>query len=264
MLPLSEITVVVTRPREQAFELSREFEQFGARVVSFPTIEIAAPESYADLDAAIVNLSIYDWLVFTSANGAEHFLRRFQAQNLETSELDYLQVCAIGEATAERLRLAQIHLDIIPTDSRAEGVFAALENYLGGRSEFANVRFLLPRSAIARDFLLVRLREAGAIVDDPAAYQTLLPAAPETGKLKALLQGGAIDCVTFTSPSTFKNFVRIFGEENLRQLLKGVTIACLGEVTAHAVGEFDFKADIVSSKADAASFARAVADYFSN
>jgi uroporphyrinogen III methyltransferase/synthase len=263
MLPLSEITVVITRPREQAFELSREFEQLGAKVFLFPTIEIVPPESYTDLDAAIANLSNYDWLIFTSANGAEHFLRRLEAQNIETSELDYLQVCAIGEATAERLRLAQIHLDLIPTDSSAEGVFSALENYLGGAREFPNVRFLLPRSKIARDFLPRKLREAGAIVDNPTAYQTVQPDAPETGKLKALLQGGAIDCVTFTSPSTVKNFIRIFAAENLLQLLGGIKIACLGEVTANAVGKFALQVDVVSSEANSASFARSVADYFS-
>src|SRR5262249_19155413 len=41
--PLFGRRVVVTRPREQAAELSRAFEDAGAEVVLFPTIAIAPP-----------------------------------------------------------------------------------------------------------------------------------------------------------------------------------------------------------------------------
>ena len=262
MLPLSEITVVVTRPREQATELKSELEQLGAKVVLFPTIEIAPPESYADLDAAIRNLSNYDWLILTSANAAEHFLRRLEANNLETAELDYLRVCAIGEATAERLRLAQVHVDLLPTESRAEGVFAALTDYLGGKNELRNLRFLLPRSAIGREYLPAKLRETGAVVTDVTAYQTVLPQNAETGKIKALLQGGAIDCLTFTSPSTFKNFVQLLGGKNLRQMLSGVAIACLGETTANVISESGFKVEIISPETNASAFTESIAGFF--
>lgn len=259
MLPLSEITIVVTRPREQAGEFKTALEQFGAKVVLFPTIEIVAPESYDELDAAINNLSVYDWLILTSANAAEHFLRRLEANNLETAELDYLRLCAIGEATAERLRLAQVHIDLLPTESRVEGVLTALVEYVGGEGELKGLRFLLPRPAIGRDFLPVKLRKAGAEVDDITAYQTVIPRNPDIAKLKALLQGGAVDCVTFTSPSTFNNFLQIFSEP---ALLKDVTIACIGKTTAEAVQAQGFVPHIISEAADSSSFARAIAKFF--
>src|ERR671917_18476 len=101
--PLEGRTVVVTRARAQAAEFAAELERYGARVVACPTIEIVEPESYAPLDEALENLYGYDWLVFTSANGVEHFLRRLRAAGRDVSELDELRVCAIGEATAERL-----------------------------------------------------------------------------------------------------------------------------------------------------------------
>jgi uroporphyrinogen III methyltransferase/synthase len=262
MLPLAEKTVVITRPREQAAELKNELERLGARVLLFPTIEIAAPESYDELDKAIMNLSKYDWLIFTSANGAEYFLQRLDANNIEIAELDTLLVCAIGEATAERLRLGQVHIDVIPTNSRAEGVFAALSDYIGGEENFQNIRFLLPRSEIARDFLPLKLQEVGAEVDDVIAYRTILPRSPEIGKLKALLQGEAIDCITFTSSSTFKNLTQIFAGDDLPQLLENVAIACIGEVTAKTVYEHDLKVQIISPEASSHAFARSIANYF--
>jgi uroporphyrinogen III methyltransferase/synthase len=262
MLPLTDKTIVVTRPRGQAAELKKELEKLGARVVSFPTIEIVAPESYAELDAAIQNLADYDWLVVTSANTAEHFLRRLEANNLETVELDYLRVCAIGEATFERLRLAQIHVDLLPTESGAKAVFEAVCEYLGGVSELKDVRFLLPCSAIALDFLPKKLREAGAFVKTATAYQTTLPENPETGRIKALLEGGAIDCLTFTSPSTLQNFIELIGRSDLQRLLTGVAMACLGKTTAQAVRENELQVDIIAINANAVAFARAIAEFY--
>src|SRR2546423_15668128 len=107
--PLSGRTVMITRAREQAAEFAAALEGYGARVVSCPTIEIVAPESYALLDEAIENLFGYDWIIFTSVNGVEHFLRRLGAAGKEVSELDDGRVCAIGEATSERLVAAHVH-----------------------------------------------------------------------------------------------------------------------------------------------------------
>lgn len=255
-LPLAEITVVVTRPPEQAAEFTAELKRFGANVFLFPTIEIAAPESYAELDAAIENLQNYDWIIFTSSNAVEHFLNRLAAKNLETAELDYLRVGAVGDATAERLRLAQIHIDVLPVESNAESLFGEIENYVG---ELADLRFLFPRSEIAREVLPQKLRAAGAVVDAPVAYRTVLPAKPETAKFKAMLAGGSIDCITFASPSAFKNFLQIVGESKLPN---DVAIACIGETTAKAVSDSGLKVDIVSPETTSAAYAREIADYF--
>lgn len=255
-LPLAEITVVVTRPAQHAADFIAELKRFGANIFPFPTIEIAAPASYADLDQAIENLSAFDWIVFTSQNAVEHFLRRSAAKNLETAELDLLRVAAVGDQTAERLRLAQIHIDVLPADSNAETLFSEIENYVG---DLRDLRFLFPRSEIARETLPQKLKEAGAIVEAPVAYRTILPEKPETAKLKAMLAGGSIDCVAFASPSAFKNLVQILGENVLPN---DVAIACIGETTANAVRASNLKVEIIAPEATSQSFARAIADYF--
>ncbi|HEX8119360.1 MAG TPA: uroporphyrinogen-III synthase, partial [Pyrinomonadaceae bacterium] len=129
-------TVLITRAREQAAGFAADLEAFGARVVACPTIEIVPPASYAQLDEAIENIFGYDWLVLTSANAVEHFLARLSTAGKDNSELDELHVCAIGEATAARLVESHVHVDVVPEVSRAEGVFAALEAYLGGPGRF--------------------------------------------------------------------------------------------------------------------------------
>src|SRR3979490_1098246 len=98
--PLAGRTIVITRARAQAAEFVNQLERYGARVLLCPTIEIAEPESYDRLDEALDHLYGYDWIVFTSVNGVDYFLRRLATRAHQISELDALRVCAIGDATA--------------------------------------------------------------------------------------------------------------------------------------------------------------------
>src|SRR6266550_5453557 len=111
--PLAGRTVVITRAQNQADEFVLELEQYGAEVILCPTIEIRELESYERLDETIEHLYGYDWLIFTSVNGVEHFFKRLTALEHDASDLDELKVCAIGEATAARLRDLHVHVDVI-------------------------------------------------------------------------------------------------------------------------------------------------------
>lgn len=255
-------TIIITRALAQAEEFAAALESYGARVISCPVIEIVEPESYAPLDEAIENLYGYDWLIFTSVNGVDHFLRRMEAKGLDVSELDDLLVCAIGEATAERLRLAQVHVDLVPEQFKAEGVYAALERFCGGRERICGKNFLIPRAAVARDYLPRALDEAGARVDVIAAYRTIAPHSTELGRVRALLAGGAVDCVTFTSSSTVRNFAQLFDTTDLREILNGAAIACIGDITASTAAEYGLRADIQPTEFTTLALARAIAAYY--
>jgi uroporphyrinogen III methyltransferase/synthase len=260
--PLAGRTVIITRARAQAAEFAFELERLGARVVACPTIEIVEPESYEPLDRAIANLVSYDWLIFTSVNGVEHFLRRLEARGLETGELDSLKVCAIGEATALSLHDARVHVDVVPEQFKAEGVFAALESFLGGPEYFAGLRFLIPRAAVARDYLPRALAEAGAQVEVVTAYRTVRPQMEMRGRVAALLAGGAVDCITFTSSSTVSNFAQLFEKTNLRELLSGVAVACIGDITSGTAADYGLRTDIQPAEFTVPALAQAIADYY--
>jgi uroporphyrinogen III methyltransferase/synthase len=260
--PLEGRTVMITRAREQAAEFAAALEDDGARVVVCPTIEIVPPASYAQLDEALENLFGYDWLIFTSANAVEHFLARLSAAGKDVSELDDLHVCAIGEATAGRLFEAHVHVDVVPDKSRAEGAYEALEARLGGREQFQHLNFLLPRAAVARDFLPRALEAAGARCDVVEAYRTVRPETTDRARAEALLVGGGVDCITFTSSSTVHNFAQLFDTRDLRPLLSGVCVACIGAVTAETAAEYGLRADVIPAESNTHALARAVTDYY--
>ncbi len=74
--PLLGKRILVTRPRHQAGELAGRLEELGAVVSLLPTVEIREPADWGPVDRALDNLSQYQWLVFTSANGVDALIQR--------------------------------------------------------------------------------------------------------------------------------------------------------------------------------------------
>jgi uroporphyrinogen III methyltransferase/synthase len=260
--PLDGRTIVVTRAAAQAAEFVNELEKYGAKVIACPTIDIAEPESYERLDEAIDHLYGYDWLIFTSANAIEFFLRRLNHRGVKVEDLDEIKVCAIGQASADKLHDAHVHVDVIPAHAKAEGVFDALSEFAGGAEQLHGLNILLPRAAVGRDYLPKALEDAGARVDVVTAYRTVVPADLDRGRLSAMLAGSA-DCIAFTSSSTVKNLALLFDTHDLSKILSGVTIACIGDVTAATAAEYGLKVDVVPAVSTTAALAKAIADHYS-
>lgn len=253
---------MITRAQNQANEFVAELERYGAAVILCPTIEVCALDNYERLDEAVSHLYGYDWLIFTSVNGVDYFFQRLTAAHREVSDLDELRVCAIGEATAERLRSLHAHVDVIPDEFKAEGVFAALARYVGGVENLSGLNVLIPRASVARDFLPKALEKAGARVDVVPAYRTALPADADRGRIAAMLSGSA-DCIAFTSSSTVTNLGRLFDTNDLSAPLAGIVIACIGDITAGTAVQFGLNVEIQPEHFTIPSLARAIAEYFS-
>lgn len=248
--------IVVTRARSQAGRLAQRIEELGGEVIEFPTIEIQPPESYADLDAAIRRISTYDWLIFTSANGVDQFIKRLQSLAKTVAEIDEIKVGAIGPETARRLEAAGITPCLVPKEYQAEGILELLAPDLVRRK-----RVLIPRAAKARDILPETLRQRGAQVDVVEAYRTVLPQV-NVSYLCALLRERKIDMITFTSSSTVSNLVEILRGQKVVELLAETPIACIGPITKKTVEDLGMRANVVSEEFTIPGLVRAIVDYF--
>ena len=248
--------ILVTRARSQASSLVQRIESLGGEVVEFPTIEIRPPESYGPLDQAINQIGSYDWLIFTSVNGVEQFLNRFEKLEKNIADLAGIEVGAIGPETAKRLTAAQIQPSLVPKQYQAEGILEALipETVLGKR-------ILIPRAAKARDILPETLRQWGARVDVVEAYQTVLPQV-DVSALCRLLREGTIDIITFTSSSTATNFAAMLRDQDLPRLLSRAVIACIGPITRKTVEDLGMRPEIVSEEFTIPGLVSAMVDYF--
>ncbi|HEY1373498.1 MAG TPA: uroporphyrinogen-III synthase [Candidatus Binatia bacterium] len=251
---LSGRRIVVTRARAQASAFTRALEALGADAIEFPTIEIAPPESYRSLDDAISNIKRYDWIIFTSVNGVDHFSGRVKLLKRDLNV--QLRAAAIGPETAKAAEALGLRPEVVPEEFRAEAILGKLKP-----GEMRGRRVLVPRAAEARDVLIRTLRDWGAEVDVVEAYRTI-PPKTNPAPLRARLLSGEIDMVTFTSSSTVKNFRAIFGAADLRELLARTVVACIGPITQQTATESGMRVDLVAKDYTIAGLTDAIVEYF--
>ena len=258
--PLFGKRVLVTRPRNQAADMTDRLLELGAEPVEAPTIRIEPPEDYEALDAACEDISSYDWLVFTSVNGVDAFMSRLLDGSRDVRSLGSVRLCAIGPATAARLARHGLCADLVPSEHRAEALFDALQQI----DELAGKRFLLPRADLAREVLATSLEQAGAHVTEVTAYRTVL-AGGERDRgpdVYRMLLEQEIDVVTFTSASTVRNFVKILGSGPAVDLLRTTLVASIGPITAEAADELGIETAIMPSTYTIPALVDAIADHF--
>jgi len=231
--PLFGQTVVVTRTRQQASDLSIRLEELGARVIEAPTIELVAAADPHEVDDAISAAHAFDWVIFTSQNGVAFTRQRLLALGKDARAFGKAKIAAIGPATAQAVRgQLCLHVDLCPQSFVAE----ALASELLASGQVTGMRFLMLRADIARPILRQKLQDGGAAeVRDVAVYQTKpAESLPET-LIEALAQG-RVQWVTFASSSTARNFVGLLGRQYAKSL-KGVSIASIGPVTTATLTE---------------------------
>ncbi len=252
--PLSGRVVLVTRAREQAGAFASLLEAAGAGVMLVPTIAIEPPDSWAPLDAALVEE--HDWAVFTSVNGVAMVRRRIEAAGLSRAPLERSRLAAIGPATAAALREWGLTAEVVPGEYVAEGLLDRLRPLVA-----PGARVLLPRAAETRDVLVRELTAHGARVTEVAAYRTRAATEHAAGLREALAER-RVDVVTFTSSSTVRSFCALFDPAELPRLLRGVTVACIGPITKATADGCGLATGIVPEDYTIPALARAIVTHF--
>jgi len=224
--------IVITRAMHQAGEFERLLQSRGAAPLHYPCIAIAPPEDASLLDSALLQAAQgnFDWLVLTSTNSVFALAQRLEILKISTDDLKNLSLATVGPATAEATRnLLKLETAVIPEEYSAEALVYALRPRSG-------MRVLLPQADLARPTMMEGLIAAGATVTTVIAYRTV------QGRggidLPARLAGKQIDAITFTSPSTVRNFLeRLRAEGGDLDKLRDVIVACIGPTTAEAARE---------------------------
>jgi uroporphyrinogen-III synthase len=164
--------IAVTRPAGQEQDLLGRLEALGHEVVRCPLIAIEP------LGDEPIDVSQYDWVVVTSANGARELLRRAVGP--------MPRLAAIGPATAAVLGDAAL----VPSVATQEGLLAELPRP-AGRVLFAaaeGARTLLPEELDADVVFLYRTRELQP-KGFPAVDLVILTSASAARALAALTTG---------------------------------------------------------------------------
>jgi len=249
--------VVVTRATDQAHELAHSLKALGAEVVLLPTVSFSAVQDSRALDAELLRLPEFDWILFTSRNAVRFFCRRIRELELNVAALQTPRplIAAIGNTTAEAASSEGFRVDTIPTNQSGEALARELWGAIGDR------KILLPRSDRADDRLPDALRAAGARVTEIVTYRTAAPASLDPEILTSI-RGGQVNAIVFASPSAFRFLSEYIGAAELAELSKRVQFAAIGPTTARALRESGARVEIEANESSAAGLADSIAKFY--
>lgn len=256
MKPLEGKRILVTRRPEQAGPLVDGLRALGAVPILAPMIRILEPDSWDACDRALAALDEYSGFGFASANGAEKFLQRAFDRGRDARDFDGRTVLAVGPATARTLDGFGVQVSMTPAEHSA----AALVDAMRGES-VTGMRFLLPRGDRGRRELAEGLRDLGASVDEVVVYRIVRPEEQDLENLRAMLERGEVDMLTFASPSAVHHFAGELGGADLSAVVLP-PIAAIGPTTAAAVRGTGWDVAVVSHRSTAEGLLASIEEYF--
>ncbi len=241
-LPLSGRTILVTRSATQAADFRQGLEAQGATVLEMAALEIVPPSSWEALDDAIAQLSTFDWLILTSANGVQYCMERLLAHGKDARALAGVKIAVVGRKTAASLKQWGLTPDFIPPNYIADDLVAHFPEPEG----LKGLRCLFPRvESGGREVLVQELTAQGIDVVEVPAYQSRCPQVADPEILKAIASQ-SIDALTFASSKTVDHFWQILARSPVPSpfphsdptdwlsLLRPIKIASIGPQTSQA------------------------------
>ncbi len=232
--------IVITRAVGQSQELTADLRELGAEVILFPTI---ATEYYADekLQSVIDSGAKYDWIIFTSANGVRYFFDALAECKSDIRKFRKAKIAVVGAGTDRALTEKFIKSDFTPQ----RYLTSELAEELHKRFGVSGNKILRVRGDTAPSTVEDIFEGYGAAVETLTVYRIIV-GKPIPGIRKKLLEDGA-DLITFTSPSTVRNFVEIIGMDNAKMILSKADILSIGPITSEAVRQFGLTVDVEAS-----------------
>ncbi len=251
--PLAGRRIVVTRPREQAAEWRAALEAQGAEVIELPLIQVTKHYEKQTLLDVFTEIAQYEWVVFTSANGARFFFEEFIKGFEDIRALGLVRIAVVGEATADVVRSYHLRIDLQPKKANADELAQALIE----RESIDSAKVLVVTGNLNRDTLFEKLHEARAIVDRLPIYKT-----EETDLAKdpvaADFRDKGADAILFASPSAVQSFFDQAPALMLAAKARRPLSGSIGATTTAAMKQLGLPVDFEASEANIVSLVAAL------
>lgn len=177
-LPLTGLKIVVTRPREQAAQLTRRIEQAGGIPLLFPLLDIAPAANQQELNEKVSRLGGFDLAVFISPNAVRFGMAAINAGGATPAGIRF---AAVGQGSARALREQGVHEIIVPKERFDSEALLALPEM----QDVQGWRVMIFRGNGGRELLGDTLKARGAEVEYATCYQRSKPQLDMAGLLNA-------------------------------------------------------------------------------
>ena len=229
-MALTDKKIIITRALEQTSEAREIFRKNGAEVFDLPSLVIGPPDDWEPLDSALKEITTFDWIIFSSANGVRNVDDRMKEIGLSLSEIsENIQIAAVGRKTASLLEDMDVKVSFVPPSFVADSLVEYFPQNQKG------LKLFIPRVQTGgRSILSHSFKLKGAEVTEVAAYESSCPKEIPQKTIDAL-NSGEIDIIAFTSGKTVINSVSLFKKyfgENWLKLISNIQIVSIGPQTS--------------------------------
>lgn len=249
--PLFGKRIVVTRAREQAGQLSQMLADQGAEVIELPFISVEQHFDGQRVSEVFAGIAVYEWIIFTSANGVKYFFDLFYKAYDDIRCLGPMRIAAVGTATAREIEKHKLKVDLVPQKANAD----ALAEELIENEGVDSVQILVVTGNQNRESLVQRLEsdEARAIVDTLPVYRTSKTDLSDDPAAVRFRKEGA-DAVLFTSSSTVQSFVHQHAALTLEPEARQPAFGSIGPLTTKTLKDFKLPVAFEATKASLEHF----------
>jgi len=241
--PLAGRRIVITRPRDQAAEWRAQLEAQGAEVIELPLIQVTKHYDKQTLVEIFAELTQYEWIIFTSANGARFFFEEFLKGFDDIRALGLLRIAVVGEAKADVVRSLHLRVELQPKKANAEELAQAMIE----RESIDSAKVLVVTGNLNRDVLVEKLHEARAIVDTLPIYKTE-ETNLATDPIAAGFREKGADAILFASPSAAQSFFDQAPALKLSAKAKRPLAGSIGATTTAAMKQLGLPVDFEAAQ----------------
>lgn len=189
-------------------------------VIHYPVIKVIPRMlTHPEIQSAFAAFEEYTHLIFTSKNTVEIFCKHLTTLSKRLENCTAKTVIAIGKVTAAHLLSHGIVPKWTAEEETQEGIVSMLKE-----SDMRGAYVFFPRSSLSRPILTDFFKEKKVRYRTCDLYDTV------THSLNPKPDLNQIDEIVFTSPSTVKAFLEVFGE-----FPKGKKLLAIGPVTQEAL-----------------------------
>ena len=244
--PLAGKTVGITGTDGIYEKLASKLYAEGAAVTRVGRSEVISVNQELLADT-VKEISLYQWIVFTSRNAIDRFFCTAKAQKVDFRAFANVRFAVVGRGTGEYLEKFGFYADYMPeeytTESLAKGLCCVLKK---------DDRVLIPRAKQGSKILNRILDESGIVYRDLAVYDIRsMPVKEDT------LSG--LDYITFESGSGVRGFFADHAVEKARILNEDVYPVCIGHVTEEVLRSYGVIRSLVAKDYTADGLCEALA-----
>ncbi|MBI5539390.1 MAG: uroporphyrinogen-III synthase [Bacteroidia bacterium] len=254
MCDLHNKILISTQPTESFPEFEKALNNSGAIILNFPMISVTEAEITEQEKNTILNIYKFNWLIFTSKNGVQFFLKKHFDLTGKKELPKNLKTAVIGKKTANEFIKNGIKPSYISESNLAEIFSTELkENIIEKNS---NVLLLLGN--LAGDLIEETLKNY-AITTRIDCYENSNPKTVDLEIIKKI-KYDEYDLIIFTSSSCFSNFAETLKNHGIK--IKNLRVVSIGKSTTNTMNEYGVKPVITAKQSNIEGIVQEIKTYY--